>query len=89
MTVTFQFWGQLRDAAGCASLSTDCQPGPAATALRQVAVEGPVALRNLLLDTDGELRSTILISLNSAQIDPATVLDRDCELVLMSPIAGG
>ena len=91
MKVRFQLWGQLRQAAGTAGPEIELNAGAvAADAVKALAGNFP-GLRQMVLDDAGEVRPVILVFREGRQLEPddAEPLAEDCELTLMSPIAGG
>lgn len=47
--------------------------------------------RNLIFDSQNKLRGSLMIAINNNQVVELseTIIDKDCEITLLPPIAGG
>ncbi|MEE8467442.1 MAG: MoaD/ThiS family protein [Planctomycetota bacterium] len=92
MMVTVLFLAQLRDAAGTARMSLECQPACTVQelVLRLAAANGG-ALGQLLLDDRGRLAPTILLALDGRALrwEETTELGEASVVLLGTPVAGG
>lgn len=92
MRVTVEFLAQLRDAAGTARMSLDCEPACTVQELvLRLAAENGGALGQLLLDDQGRLAPTILLALDGRALrwEETTELRDSSTVLLGTPVAGG
>ena len=93
MNISLTYTGQLDEAAGTSGEAIHLDP-PAtlATLLSTIAMSHGNKFENLLQDSSGALRPTVLVAIDGTQAtgDRETLsLDGVREIVFMTPIAGG
>lgn len=92
MTITITYETQLKRAIGTASESIDVPDAAnAVDVVRAAAGRHDAEVANMLLDTDGNVRSSVLMFVGDQQITRDTrhqLTDGDT-IILMSPISGG
>jgi molybdopterin converting factor small subunit len=92
MRVTITFFAQVRLAAGCESLEVDvdstCCP---AEAIRIAANKLPEAFREMIYDSTGTPRRSVLLVVDQQQQDWASSnpLAEGATIMVLPPIAGG
>lgn len=91
MSVTVEWFGQLRDAAQVGEEDLETEPAASvADVLRAIANARGAPLSGLLL-RGGDIARTLFVSLDDEQVtdlDGTTVAD-GARLVVMTPISGG
>lgn len=92
MTLEFQLWGQLREAANTQAAKLDFpEPVPLESALQTLAAQYP-GLQPRILNEDQSVRASILLFQDGQQLAPGALqqpIGEDTAFTLMSPIAGG
>ena len=92
MKATVRFETQVRRAAGVSSREIESpEPLTAEQLVKQIAVEANAGLREVLVDANGNVRSTILLFVNDQLVtaDDPQVLSDGAELTITAPISGG
>lgn len=92
MTIEFQLWGQLREAAGTSSAKIEIEEGTSLENSLQQLAEAYPGLKPRILSEDGSFRSSILVFENGQQLSPESIpsaVTIKTSYTLMSPIAGG
>ena len=90
--VTIAYAGQLAGEAGTGEEVCSIPVGSAlADVLNECASNHGGRFRQLLFDESGKLRRALVISVNEKQVtDPSDlILSAECEVFVMTPIAGG
>lgn len=91
MKITFSFNGQLASAAETHSATIECEKGKL---LKDCVIELSKrfndSFSDLLLD-NGNIANSIIVAINNEQIvdKNESILNYDCEVMLMTPLAGG
>ncbi|MCY3019237.1 MAG: MoaD/ThiS family protein [Planctomycetota bacterium] len=92
MTITVQYWAQLRDAAGTTTERISLEkPCSIRELVVQLAASHGEQFRSLVLDKDGGPRPSIAVLVGDQMVrcnDPRLLQDGDA-VALLSPIAGG
>ena len=91
MNVTILYFGQARDLAGVERERVEAQAGASLDGIIRSTVERHGAdLRKILLDAEGRVRQSVLVSVNNDVVftSSATANDGD-EIALFSAVAGG
>jgi molybdopterin converting factor small subunit len=92
MRITVEYAAQVKRAAGAASETVEMDgPAPVREVLSRVAQRHGSALRELLLDAEGQPRPSILLFVGDRQVrgDDPTRLDGSEPLTIIPPISGG
>ena len=92
MTIEFQLWGQLREAAGTSKVKIEVGEGTTLEITLQQLADAFPELKPRILNDDRSFRSSILVFENGQQLSPdslQTLVVKDTSYTLMSPIAGG
>ena len=92
MTIEFQLWGQLREAAGTSSARIEVEEGTTLENTLQLLAKSYPGLEPRILNEDHSFRSSILVFENGQQLSSesiSTTVASDTAYTLMSPIAGG
>ena len=92
MTLEFQLWGQLREAASTQSAKLEFQtPTSLESAIQTLATQYP-GLQPRIFNEDQTVRASILLFKDGQQLPPEALgepIGKDTAFTLMSPIAGG
>lgn len=92
ITITFVYAGQLANAANRSEEPARAKAGtPLVDLLREAARKHGSAYEELLFDETGNLRRALIVSFDGVQVaEPESCrLERDHEVFVMTPIAGG
>lgn len=91
MKITFQLWGQLKQAAGSGKIELDIDDNSTIEQAIQKLADTQGDKIKVLLMKDEQISPTMLFFIKDEQIDIGTnkVLTEDTEISIMSPIAGG
>ena len=59
--------------------------------IRNLSAKKDREFRNLIFDSQNKLRGSLMIAINNNQVVELseTIIDKDCEITLLPPIAGG
>ncbi len=92
MTVTINYKGQIATEAGHHSeeLSLD-GPVTLTALLQELSTKAADAVSDFIFDNDGSPRRSLLVVINDEQVIDFqnTLIDDDCVISLLPPIAGG
>ena len=92
MTIEFQLWGQLREAAGTSSAKIHVEEGTSLEIILQQLADTYPGLKPRILNQDSSFRTSILLFENGQQLSPDSIYSEvamETSFTLMSPIAGG
>ena len=92
MRATIQFRGQLATATGQSEAERDLAPGDTLSSLiAALADEHGEAFREIVFDSEGRQRRTLLVAIDGEQVVDfeSPISDGAREITLMPPIAGG
>jgi molybdopterin converting factor small subunit len=92
MKVTFRFTSQLATAAGASEEVVETEAGSALLGLlRDLAAKNGPDFAKFVVDSDGNVVSTLVVAVNGTQVsvEELVSLDPDSEVMLISPMSGG
>ncbi|MCZ7647119.1 MAG: MoaD/ThiS family protein [Planctomycetota bacterium] len=91
MKITIQYGGPLRPAAGVDEEGLDLESGASVAQAVAAAAGRHAKLRELVLDSSGAIRPSLLVFVNDEQVreHDQTPLSNGDELTIMAPISGG
>ena len=91
MTITIEYYGPAREAAGFGSERVEVESATARLLIAARATHHGGRLAKLLLDAEGRLKSNILIAVGDRQVEADSDVElRDGdEIIIVPPVSGG
>ena len=92
MQVTFRYTSQLASAAGASEEIVEVEKGSALVGLlRDLAAKHDTAFAKFVVDKDGNVVPTLVVAVNGSQVsfEELVSLDKDSEVMLITPMSGG
>jgi len=90
--VTFRYTSQLATAAGASEEIVETESGSALLGLlRDLASKNGPDFAKFVVDSDGNVASTLVVAVNGTQVsvEELVSLDPDSEVMLITPMSGG
>lgn len=92
MSITFRYTSQLAEAAGSSEEIVEAETGDDLLGLlRDLSAKHGNEFAKFVVDDKGEVVATLVVAVNGVQVslDDPVALERDDEVMLVTPMSGG